>query len=62
MQAVGVDGADQFVRQIHGADFVLRSDGVCRLNPQLAKRLAQLVGAALSSRRDATALLTRSDA
>lgn len=28
-----------------GADFVLRSDGVCRLNPQLARKVAQLANA-----------------
>lgn len=26
-----------------GADFVIRSDGVCRLAPQLAKRVCQVV-------------------
>ena len=26
-----------------GADFVLRADGVCRLVPQLARRIAELV-------------------
>jgi hypothetical protein len=29
--------------ELHSADFVLRSDGVCRLNPQLARRAVQLV-------------------
>ncbi len=28
-----------------GADFVIRSDGVCRLTPQLAKRVCQIVAA-----------------
>lgn len=26
-----------------GADFILQSDGVCRLNPELARRVAGLV-------------------
>jgi CRISP-associated protein Cas1 len=32
--------------ELHSADFVLRSDGVCRLNPQLARRAVQLVTSA----------------
>lgn len=28
-----------------GADFVIRADGVCRLSPQLARRVCQVVGA-----------------
>jgi CRISPR-associated endonuclease Cas1 len=30
--------------QLHTADFVLRHDGVCRLNPQLARHVVGLVG------------------
>ena len=30
-----------------GADFVLQSDGVCRLNPELARRMTQSVHQAL---------------
>lgn len=29
--------------KFHAADFVIRSDGVCRLNPVMAKRVAQVV-------------------
>lgn len=29
-----------------GADFMLRPDGVCRLNPQLARRVAQIAAEA----------------
>jgi CRISPR/Cas system-associated endonuclease Cas1 len=32
-----------------GADFVLRSDGVCRLGPQLARTLCQVVSTAVRS-------------
>ena len=28
--------------ELHAADFVLRSDGVCRLNPQLVRRVAHI--------------------
>jgi hypothetical protein len=31
-----------------GADFVIRSDGVCRLAPQLARRIAQVAAGALA--------------
>ena len=34
---------------LHPADFILRSDGVCRLNPQLARCIAILVTKALSA-------------
>ena len=30
-------------QELHPGDFLLRSDGVCRLNPQLARRAVQLV-------------------
>jgi len=30
-----------------GADFVLQADGVCRLNPELARRVAQAVDSQL---------------
>jgi hypothetical protein len=30
-----------------GADFILRSDGVVRLNPQLARRVAQIASGAI---------------
>jgi CRISP-associated protein Cas1 len=33
-----------------GADFLLRSDGVVRLAPQLARRVCQLVGSSDKSR------------
>lgn len=33
-----------------GADFVLRSDGVCRLNPQLARRVAAIASHASNDR------------
>jgi CRISP-associated protein Cas1 len=35
----------QFVQshKFHAADFIIRSDGVCRLNPQMARRVAQVV-------------------
>jgi CRISP-associated protein Cas1 len=35
----------EFVKahKFHAADFVIRSDGVCRLNPAMAKRVAQVV-------------------
>lgn len=38
----------KFVRDqcFSGADFVLRSDGVCRLNPQLARRVARMASEA----------------
>jgi CRISPR-associated endonuclease Cas1 len=32
-----------------GGDFTLRSDGVCRLNPQLARRVAQVASATTGS-------------
>jgi CRISP-associated protein Cas1 len=38
-------GILEFVRshKIHAADFVIRSDGVCRLNPAMVRRVAQVV-------------------
>jgi hypothetical protein len=35
----------EFVKshKFHAADFVIRSDGVCRLNPEMAKCVAQVV-------------------
>ena len=30
-------------RKFHAADFVIRTDGVCRLNPEMAKHVAQVV-------------------
>jgi CRISP-associated protein Cas1 len=30
-------------RKFHSADFVIRSDGVCRLNPEMARDVAQVV-------------------
>jgi CRISP-associated protein Cas1 len=29
-------------RSYHAADFVIRSDGVCRLNPEMARNVASL--------------------
>jgi CRISP-associated protein Cas1 len=37
------------VNERHPADFVLRRDGVCRLNPQLARHVVQLTSSALRS-------------
>jgi CRISPR-associated endonuclease Cas1 len=39
----------RFVREtvFNGADFTLRDDGVCRLNPELARRVVQLVDGAV---------------
>ena len=39
----------EFVKanKFHVADFVIRSDGVCRLNPAMARHVARLVGMAL---------------
>jgi CRISPR/Cas system-associated endonuclease Cas1 len=39
----------EFVKphKFHAADFVIRSDGVCRLNPEMARRVAQVVSEAL---------------
>jgi CRISP-associated protein Cas1 len=39
----------EFVKshKFHAADFVIRSDGVCRLNPEMARGMAQVVGKAL---------------
>ena len=31
-------------RKFRAADFVIRSDGVCRLNPEIARRVVGLVG------------------
>ena len=31
------------IHQFSGADFILRSDGVCRLSPQLAKTVTALI-------------------
>lgn len=36
-------------RKFHAADFVIRSDGVCRLNPEMARQVAQEVGEHLMS-------------
>jgi CRISPR-associated protein Cas1 len=35
----------EFVKahKFHAADFVIRTDGVCRLNPQMARRVVQVV-------------------
>ena len=37
----------EFIRshEFHAADFVIRSDGVCRLNPAMARRVAEVVSA-----------------
>ncbi len=35
-----------------GADFTLRPDGVCRLNPQLARRVAQIAAEAATASKD----------
>ena len=39
----------EFVKphKFHAADFVIRSDGVCRLNPEMARRVAQVISEAL---------------
>jgi CRISP-associated protein Cas1 len=29
--------------KLHAVDFVIRTDGVCRLNPEMARRLARFV-------------------
>jgi CRISPR-associated protein Cas1 len=34
-------------RKFHAADFVIRADGVCRLNPEMARHVAQMVCKAL---------------
>lgn len=34
-------------RNFHAADFVIRSDGVCRLNPEMARRVSQVVSGAV---------------
>ena len=36
--------------RLHAVDFTIRSDGVCRLNPQLARRMAALVQGAMPLR------------
>jgi hypothetical protein len=28
----------------HAADFVIRTDGVCRLNPEMARQVAGMIG------------------
>ena len=39
----------EFVKahKFHAADFVIRSDGVCRLNPEMARHVAEVVYEAL---------------
>jgi CRISPR-associated protein Cas1 len=36
----------EFVQEhtFHPADFTIRSDGVCRLNPEMARRVVRLTG------------------
>jgi DNA-binding Xre family transcriptional regulator len=38
----------------HAADFTIRSDGVCRLNPEMAKRVIQIISSATRFRQTIT--------
>jgi CRISPR-associated protein Cas1 len=42
-------GVLEFVKshKFHAADFAIRSDGVCRLNPEMARRVARVVWEAM---------------
>jgi hypothetical protein len=35
---------------LHPADFTIRADGVCRLNPEMARRLVQFIAAVPEAR------------
>jgi CRISP-associated protein Cas1 len=35
---------------LHAADFMIRADGVCRLNPEMAKTMVQILSRRMESR------------
>ena len=35
-------------QELHPADFIIRSDGAVRLNPQLARRVVEITNSALA--------------